>query len=76
MKSLELQPTFENLKNTYLEDSIGRNQEIYKFIELLDMLEDGTTICIDGKWGSGKTFFVKQTKMVLDAFNDFSRDLS
>ena len=76
MRSLELQPTFENLKNAYLEDSIGRNQEINKFIELLDMLEDGTTICIDGKWGSGKTFFVRQTKMVLDAFNDFSGSLS
>ena len=76
MRSLELQPTFENLKNAYLEDSIGRNLEINKFIELLDMLEDGTTICIDGKWGSGKTFFVRQTKMVLDAFNDFSSNLS
>lgn len=34
------------------------------------------SICIDGQWGSGKTFFVKQTKMVLDSLNDVSKNIA
>ena len=28
---------------------------------------------IDGGWGSGKTFFVKQAKMIFDAYNDYTK---
>ena len=31
--------------------------------------ESASTIAIDGRWGSGKTFFVRQTKMVINALN-------
>lgn len=50
-------------------DSLGRNNAIYKFIRLLLSIEDATNISIDGDWGSGKTFFVKQLKLVLEAYN-------
>lgn len=30
-----------------------------------------SSIAINGAWGSGKTFFVKQCKMVIDACNPF-----
>ncbi len=71
MKSLELQPTYENLIKTFWEDSIGRNADIVSFADILNSLDDSCAIALDAKWGAGKTFFVKQTKMVLDAFNDF-----
>lgn len=71
MKSLELLPTEENLMLAYEDDYIGRNTDIHYFFEILNSIDDCCIIALDGKWGSGKTFFVKQTKMLLDAFNDF-----
>lgn len=71
MKAYELKPTYENLLNTYIENSIDRNGDIFRFIEVLDSIEDSCSIAVDGNWGSGKTFFVKQVKMVIDAHNQF-----
>lgn len=70
MKSYELQPTPENLLDAFADNTIDRNKFINKFITLLNCIEDCCSISLDGKWGSGKTFFVKQVKMVLDALND------
>jgi len=72
MKSYELQPTYENLLETYLNDTISRDTDVFRFIERLNSLNDSCSIALDGGWGSGKTFFVKQTKMVLDAHNNFN----
>lgn len=69
VKSYELQPTSENILLTLEDDLIDRNEVSFRFLELLDSLEGSHTIAIDGKWGSGKTFFVKQLKMILDAYN-------
>ncbi|MCI6479958.1 MAG: KAP family NTPase [Spirochaetia bacterium] len=72
MKAYDLKPTDENLLNTLKEDTIERNASIFNFIRILDSLEDSCSIALEGNWGSGKTFFVKQTKMILDAFNQSS----
>lgn len=69
MNAYDLKPTFENLFDTYKKDVIGRNHDIFLFTEILDSVEDGCSIALDGNWGSGKTFFVKQAKMILDAHN-------
>lgn len=71
MKTYDLKPTFENLLDTYKRDVIGRNSDIFRFTEILNSVEDGCSIALDGNWGSGKTFFVKQVKMVMDAHNSF-----
>lgn len=71
MKNYDLKPTYENLLKTYEEDTIGRNEDIFRFVGILDSLDNGCSIALDWNWGSGKTFFVKQTKMVLDAHNEF-----
>ncbi|MEE0510717.1 MAG: P-loop NTPase fold protein [Peptococcaceae bacterium] len=69
MKPYELKPTKDNLIQTFKNDTIGRNRDILRFITILDSINDSCAIALDGNWGSGKTFFVKQTKMVLDAHN-------
>jgi len=71
MKSYELEPTHENLMQSFLADILGRNKDIFAFADILNSLEDSCSIAIDGSWGSGKTFFVNQVKMLLDANNDF-----
>ena len=72
MNSSELKPTEENLFSAYKNDLIGRNEHLFRFVELLDSFDMECTIAVDGRWGSGKTFFVKQAKMILDAFNSFT----
>ena len=61
--------TDKNIFEALQEDLIGRNSDIKRFINLVDALGGGRSIAIDGTWGSGKTFFVKQCKMALDAMN-------
>lgn len=69
MKSLCFYPTSENILNTFCSDSIGRNLDVIRFCNILDSIEDCCTISLDGQWGSGKTFYVKQTKLLLDYLN-------
>ena len=73
MKAYDLKPTYENLLNTFLNDSIDRRNDMFHFIEVLNEIEGSFSIALDGNWGSGKTFFIKQTKMVIDAYNNFTK---
>lgn len=70
MKSLELKPTYENLIETLKKDTISRNENIFHFVNILNSIDSSCSIALDGGWGSGKTFFVKQVQLVLEAHND------
>lgn len=50
----------EILKDLIVKDTIGRNKHINTFISLLNTLSDNNILAIEGKWGTGKTIFVKQ----------------
>lgn len=69
IKKYELEPTFENVSETFLKNSIQRNYYLYKFYELLNNIDSCFSICLDGAWGCGKTFFVKQTQLLLLSIN-------
>lgn len=72
MKKRDLQPTIKNIKETFINDSIGRNKDLLYFIRIINSLEENYSIALDSYWGSGKTFFVKQVKMILEANNDWA----
>ena len=72
MKKYEMLPTEENIIETLYNDPINRNQDIVYFYNILQAQELASSIAIDGRWGSGKTFFVRQTKMVINALNPSS----
>jgi hypothetical protein len=69
MKKIELPVTDENLILTMEENIAKRNTDIKYFIELLDNIEGTMSIAINGDWGSGKTFFVKQAIMIMTYLN-------
>lgn len=69
MKKLELEPSEENLIKTFEDNILKRNIKISYFLDLLNNIDDSCTIAVDGRWGCGKTFFVKQVKLILDAYN-------
>lgn len=60
-----------NLYETYSNNYIGRNDFLHRFVYVLGQINEATTIAVDGDWGCGKTFFVKQAKMIMDAHNDY-----
>lgn len=81
MKISELLPTEENVRETYLNDTIGRDNDVNAFVDILNSLENASAIALDGAWGSGKTFFVRQVKMILDSCcsnnvdNDYKQEI-
>ena len=72
MKKKDLQSTNDNIRMTFVNDSIGRNKEIVHFISIIDSIDESYSIALDSYWGSGKTFFVKQVKMILDTITEES----
>ncbi len=71
MSYSELRPTPENIYQTFIDNSIGRNRQVISFAAFLCATEDNTSIAIDDSWGNGKTFFVKQVQMILEALSGF-----
>ena len=71
MNKIEIKPTTENIINMLDKNAIGRNQYISSFLEMLDNINDNFTIFINGDWGTGKTFFVKQIYTLLTYYNEY-----
>ncbi|MDU5253615.1 MAG: P-loop NTPase fold protein [Veillonella sp.] len=69
MKKYELQPTRENLIKTLCNDTLNRNKDLVYFYKILTNQDQSCTIALDGKWGSGKTFFVRQSEIIIDSCN-------
>lgn len=72
MKKSVLLPTDENLVLTIKEDLLDRNSELNSFCHLLSNHNSINSIALDGRWGSGKTFFVKQCALLINAKNSLS----
>ena len=71
MPYTDLKPIPDNIYQTFVDNSIGRNRQVISFAAYLCSTESNTSIAIDDSWGSGKTFFVKQVQMVLEALSGF-----
>lgn len=72
MKKAVLLSTEENLLQTMNEDLLDRNKDLRNFCRLLQHQQGMSSIAIDGRWGSGKTFFVKQCALLLSSTNSLS----
>lgn len=72
MNRLDLKPTHDNIKSTFFSNALSRNEDVIRMASIVQRIGGEASIALDAKWGAGKTFFVKQLKMVLDAYNDFT----
>jgi len=72
LNNCEILPTEENLIQALQENLIQRNKDLVHLYNLLLAQESLSAIAIDGSWGSGKTFFVKQSILVINAKNPIS----
>lgn len=69
MKTFELTSSDENIIETLQRNPIQRNKDLFRFVEILNSIDFSCSIALDGEWGAGKTFFVKQTKTIFDVNN-------
>lgn len=69
IKSFELEPSKENLLITLTKNLLDRNDIVLQFAQLCDAQDEKCSVAIDGKWGSGKTFFVRHVQMLIDSYN-------
>lgn len=74
MQKYDLESSEENVKTSILNDTTGRNNELLRFIDLL-INGNLNSIALNGDWGSGKTFFVKQIEHLIKLENDPSKDI-
>ncbi|MBB1109411.1 hypothetical protein H5S11_02825 [Limosilactobacillus sp. pH52_RY] len=75
MNKYDIDPTQQNLINSIQKDITGRNMVLGNLLRLLNRLEDSYSIAINGSWGSGKTFFVKQCQLILDSLTIESNNI-
>lgn len=76
MNKYVLEPTQLNVENVMINDYLHRSEQLIKLAVFLNEQDDSTVIAIDGAWGSGKTFFVKQEKLLLDSVFHIGKDFS
>ncbi|MGN1311868.1 MAG: P-loop NTPase fold protein [Bacilli bacterium] len=60
MNRNELKITSENIEKTLKNDVLNRKKTLLQLVKLLNSLDENFVISIDGNWGVGKTFFIKQ----------------
>lgn len=60
MKKYEILTSDDNLCKTINKDTLHRNIKIINLMRLLNHVNENFMMSIDGEWGTGKTFFIKQ----------------
>lgn len=76
MDKYDIEPTKANLVASIRKDVTGRNGSLSNLIRLLNHQDDSWSIAINGSWGSGKTFFVKQCQLILDSLSMKPSDIN
>ena len=66
MEKFELELTEENIEKTIIEDYLDNNKKLCDLSRLVNEIDTNMTICIDGDWGCGKTFFVNQFRYIIE----------
>lgn len=66
IKKSTIDPSDQAIFDIISHDTMKRNDDACSFVELLDMSDDFSAIALNGAWGSGKTFFIKQAKILID----------
>ena len=74
--SLELKPTDENIIKTIESNVLQRNNNIKNFVKILYAMNEQNIISLNGDWGTGKTFFIKQVIEVIKclSFENYTID--
>jgi len=75
IQAKELDPIHDNIIRTIEFDPVGRNKTLWQFACFCSAQREKCSIALDGGWGTGKTFFLKQLEMLFDAFSNHPKQL-
>ena len=64
MKKYDMDLSEEEINDSLQKNLLKRNKKLNKLMDLLNNIECGKIISVDGKWGSGKTVFLKQLEFL------------
>ena len=62
MKTYEILPTDKNLVQTLIDDTIGRDSDVFRFVNILNSIDCSYSVALDGRWGKWKDFFRETSK--------------
>ena len=65
MNKYELESDERNIKESLINDQIKNSEYLQCLIKLLQSITNNQIICIDGDWGVGKTFLVREYAKIL-----------
>ena len=65
MKRVTQEATDKNILNSISNNTYFRNDDVKDFIEALDAIEGNMFISLDGRWGEGKSFYIRQVELAL-----------
>lgn len=71
MKKYELELTEDNIRKTIENNILGRNNNLVMLGKMLLNQNENIMISLDGIWGSGKTFFIKQFEYLIKNIDEF-----
>lgn len=66
----ELEVNEKNIIDTIISNVLDRNSSILNILQLIYCINTKCTISIDGEWGTGKTFFIKQVEYMINLLNE------
>lgn len=69
MNKYGLEININDIKMSLKDNIIGRNKKLKNIIKLLNSMDSHYSISLDGTWGSGKTFFLKQLQYIYESEN-------
>ena len=62
--------------DTLIHDAVGRNKYLWQFACFCSAQEKRASIALDGGWGTGKSFFLRQLQVLFDAHSNKSKQLT
>lgn len=70
MKNYNKEFDDETIKKSLDDNTINRNRKLLSLLKVLNGMNDNHIISLDGAWGSGKTFFIKQLMYIKRYMDD------
>lgn len=62
--------------DTLIHDAVGRNKYLWQFACFCSAQEKRASIALDGGWGTGKSFFLRQLQVLFDAYSNKPKQLT
>ncbi len=73
MKKYELEINDKTIHDTLLDNKVDNKEYLESIIRLIKNINDNEVICIDGEWGVGKTFLIKQFEYLIKNYKEYNK---